>query len=117
MYIDGIYMGRGRQYRSPFLDLERVEILRGPQGILFGKNTIAGAINITTKSPEIGGEVEGFASVRYEPEANTREFSGGVSLPLGQSFAVRIAGKLAKSDGYIKADGKLTPEGFDLMFK
>jgi len=101
MYIDGIYMGRGRQFRAPFLDVERVEILRGPQGILFGRNTIAGAINITTRSPEVGGETEGFVSAKYEPEYDTRVFTGAVSVPLGERFAMRVAGKLAKSDGFI----------------
>ena len=51
LFIDEIYGGRGCQFRSPFLDLARVEVLRGPQGSLFGKNTIAGAINITTARP------------------------------------------------------------------
>ena len=51
MFVDGIYGGRGRQFRAPFLDLERLEVLRGPQGVLLGKNTIAGAVNVTTKRP------------------------------------------------------------------
>ena len=47
-YVDGVYFGRAQQWRSPFLDVERVEVLRGPQSILFGKNSVAGALNITT---------------------------------------------------------------------
>ena len=53
MYVDGIYMGRGRQYRNAFLDLERVEILRGPQGTLFGRNTVAGAVSIIFMIPAL----------------------------------------------------------------
>jgi len=51
MFVDGIYAGRDRQFRAPFLDVAAVEVLRGPQGTLFGKNTIAGAINLTTAKP------------------------------------------------------------------
>ena len=50
-FIDGVYYGRGRSARGRFLDIERVEVLKGPQSTLFGKNTIAGAINITTARP------------------------------------------------------------------
>ena len=50
-YIDGVYFGRAQQWRAPFLDIERVEVLRGPQSILFGKNSVAGALNITTAKP------------------------------------------------------------------
>ena len=51
MFIDGIYAGRGQQFQSPFLDIALVEVLKGPQGTLFGKNTIAGAVNISTAKP------------------------------------------------------------------
>lgn len=59
MFIDGIYAGRSQQFRTPFLYVRMVEVLRGPQGTLFGKNTIAGAINIRTERPsdEFEGEV------------------------------------------------------------
>ncbi len=50
-YMDGIYRGRGHQSRMPFLDLERVEVLRGPQPILFGKNAVAGAVNLVGAKP------------------------------------------------------------------
>jgi len=50
-YVDGVYRGRPQQTRAPFLDLERVEVLRGPQSILFGKNSVGGALNITTARP------------------------------------------------------------------
>ena len=51
MYVDGVYQLRSRQFTASLVDLQRVEVLRGPQGILFGKNTIAGAIKVETASP------------------------------------------------------------------
>lgn len=102
MYIDGIYNGRGRQYRSPFLDIERVEILRGPQGILFGKNTIAGAISVTSKEPKIGEDYNGFAEVTYEPEYENIEVKGAFGGSLGENLAGRVAAKYRQSDGYVE---------------
>ncbi|HXV40683.1 MAG TPA: TonB-dependent receptor plug domain-containing protein, partial [Steroidobacteraceae bacterium] len=64
-YVDGVYRGRPQQTRAPFLDLERVEVLRGPQSILFGKNSVAGALNITTARPT--EEFEAMVSALYEP--------------------------------------------------
>ena len=63
-YIDGVHYGRAQQWRSPFLDLERVEVLRGPQSILFGKNSVAGAVNITTAKPT--DEFEGSILISIE---------------------------------------------------
>ena len=54
-FVDGVYLGRMRQIRLGFFDLEQVEVLRGPQSVLFGKNTLAGAVNIRSASPEVGG--------------------------------------------------------------
>jgi len=66
MYFDGISYGRGQLTRAPFLDLARVEVLRGPQNILYGKNSIAGALSLISARP--GQEQEGMISGLYEPD-------------------------------------------------
>ncbi len=100
MYIDGIYMGRGHQYRTGFLDIERVEILRGPQGTLFGRNTVAGAVNITTASPTPGDETSGEFAVSAE-ENGGYVAEGFLSGSLSDTFAARLAAKYRETDGYI----------------
>ena len=101
MYIDGVYMGRGRQYRSPFVDIERVEVLRGPQGTLFGKNTVAGAINVTTASPDAGEDFNGSIAISAE-ENGGKIAEGYVSGAVTDTFALRFGGKLRETDGYMK---------------
>ena len=59
VYVDGIHYGKSRHVRTGLFDLGQVEVLRGPQGILFGKNTLAGAINVTSASANIGDEMSG----------------------------------------------------------
>lgn len=65
-YVDGVYYGRAQLARAPFMDLDRVEVLRGPQSILFGKNSIAGAISMHTARPS--EEFEGSITALYEPD-------------------------------------------------
>lgn len=91
MYVDGVYYGRAQLARAPFLDLERVEVLRGPQNILLGKNSIAGAINISTASPT--EETEFYVQGTYEPDLNEQVIdfmaSGAVSDNLNARFSMR----------------------------
>jgi len=101
MYIDGVYSGRGQLAAVPFtMDLERVEILKGPQGTLFGKNTIAGAINITTAKPT--DEFEGMASVLYEPDHGEQIYDMVLSGPLSDDLAGRVAVRYEGMDGWWK---------------
>lgn len=100
MYIDGIYMGRGRQYRSPFMDIERVEVLRGPQGTLFGKNTVAGAVSVITASPGFDESLNG--NVMLSVESNEGYIGEGVvSGAVTDNFALRGAFKYRESEGYM----------------
>lgn len=65
-YIDGIYYGRQQLLRAPFLDLERVEVLKGPQSILFGKNSVAGAMSMITAEPS--QYFEAHVGLQYQPK-------------------------------------------------
>jgi iron complex outermembrane recepter protein len=87
-FVDGIYRGRGVQARFSFLDVAMVEVLRGPQPTLFGKNTIAGAVNITTAKPT--EEFESELSAAYNDEFEESEFQGFISGPLTDSLRGRL---------------------------
>jgi len=90
LYVDGIYSGRGALARVPMtLDLQRVEVLKGPQGTLFGKNTIGGAINVTTNKPSFDNE--GMVDALYSPDANQQMYT----LVLNGGLTDKIAGRLA----------------------
>ena len=81
-------------------DIEQVEVLRGPQGTLFGKNTTAGVVNVRTKQPELGVvSAEG----RFQAGSYGRiETRLALNLPLGDQFALRLSGQYQKSDGYYR---------------
>jgi outer membrane receptor protein involved in Fe transport len=105
-FIDGVYFGRGQASRSSFLDVERVEVLKGSQSTLFGKNTIAGAINITTAKP--GDEFEGSIEGMYEPEFDSQNAILTLSGPITDTFGARFVVRAAKTDGWM--DNRLLNE-------
>jgi iron complex outermembrane receptor protein len=99
VYIDGVYAGRPTAFNVPLNDIQQVEVLRGPQGSLFGRNTIAGAINITTRRPgdEVSGEIRASAG-----NFSTYGLQGSVSGPLVDGV---LGGKISaysfQRDGYV----------------
>lgn len=101
VFIDGVYQSRPGAALGDLVDLERLEILRGPQGTLFGRNTSAGALNITTRKPNMSS-LEGFANVTYG-NYNLMNIQAGISGPLSQTVGARITGAWRKRDGYLKS--------------
>src|SRR5690554_1852405 len=97
-FVDGIHFGRTPLARAPLLDIERIEVLRGPQSILLGKNSTAGAISITTAQPT--EEFEARITALYEPEYGKKDTRVIISGPLSQSIAGRLAIMDSSSDGY-----------------
>ncbi|AFV00681.1 TonB-dependent receptor [Simiduia agarivorans] len=97
-YVDGIYYGRAQLARAPFMDLERVEVLRGPQSILFGKNSIAGAISMVTAKPT--DEFEGQVTALYEPSHGEKDLRVVLSGPLTDSLSGRLSLLGREIDGY-----------------
>ena len=102
VYQDEVFLARGYSVLGDMLDIERVEVLRGPQGTLFGRNTIGGAIQVFTVRPEIGGGYDGHATLTTG-NLNLYEGKFGATLPLGDQAAMRVAGKIAKRDGFTKS--------------
>ncbi|MDY1356040.1 TonB-dependent receptor [Pseudomonas aeruginosa] len=99
IYLDNVYLGRPGMAVFDLLDIEQLELLRGPQGTLFGKNTTAGVLNISTRAPtftaertvEVSGGQDGYFQGR-----------GTVSGPLGETLAGRFSAYRTRDDGYIK---------------
>ncbi len=102
VFIDGVYQSRPGVALGDLVDLERLEILRGPQGTLFGRNTSAGALNISTKRANLS-EFEGFANASYG-NYNFINVQGGVNVPIAQDVAAfRLSGTYRKRDGFLKS--------------
>ena len=98
IFHDGIYMGRHQLSRAPFMDLERVEVLRGPQGILFGKNTIGGAIHVIAAKPT--EEFEGSVSALVGGDGE-QEYTGVISGPITENLRGRLSVRDYQYDGFL----------------
>lgn len=116
LYIDGVYMARSVGNVLDFLDVDRIEILRGPQGTLFGRNTIGGAVAIYSKKPND----EKTASVRVQVGSdNMRYFTVKGNAPLSEGLSANFAASYRKRDGYVTRiyDGVKTGDDDSLAFR
>lgn len=111
IYVDGVYMGRQQSANANFFDAERVEVLKGPQGTLYGANSPAGAIKLETTKPKLDGQVSGKGELTV---GTYRQMDGGIALNFpvkDNSIAARVVLATQNHDGYqtsvssgIKAD-------------
>ncbi|MFV8817515.1 TonB-dependent receptor [Haliea sp. E17] len=99
VFSDNVYISRGRLYNLTFIDVERIEVLRGPQGVLNGKNSIAGAINIHSKEPTAEFEAGVIASYEFENEGYSGE--AYVSGPMTDNLSGRAVVKYQETGGYL----------------
>jgi iron complex outermembrane receptor protein len=100
--VDGEYINRPVALNATLFDLDRVEVLKGPQGTLYGRNATAGAVNIIAKKPTNKKEIDLGASYG---NYNSLKANAAVNLPLGKIAALRLAGMLARHDGYRDGGG------------
>ena len=98
-FVDGIYLGRGQQAWTILSDIERVEVLRGPQGTLFGRNTTGGSINIVSNKPT--KEFDASASVRVG-DYSLYEINGMVNVPLSDTLSSRFVIFREEHDGFME---------------
>lgn len=100
VFNDGAFIPTTTQILASYLDLQRIEVLRGPQGTLYGRNTFAGAINIISNQPDfkgLAGNVEAGLG-----DYNARRVSGAINLPASETFAIRLAAMTDEHDGYVR---------------
>lgn len=110
-FKNNLYQGRNGPVNSSLFDMERVEALRGPQGFLFGRNTIGGALSYHTQKP-ILGQNSGYIELDVGERGHTVT-EGAVNIDVSDKFAIRLAGYISEEDGYV--DNLATPEDDELM--
>ncbi|MDZ4729656.1 MAG: TonB-dependent receptor [Xanthomonadales bacterium] len=102
MFIDGIYMPRGRQYRGPFLDIERVEVVRGPQAVLFGLNSTAGAVSIVNRRTRPGDAFTADLTADYELEYGGPSATVVMGGSPHETLGLRIAAQVTEREGFFE---------------
>ena len=108
IYMDGVYVARPIVGNLGFLDMASAEVLRGPQGTLFGRNTTGGALNLTSNRPS--NEYEGMLKVGFG-NYNYQSIEGMVNAPVSDEAGIRIAGRYGKRDGYFRNNKIGYPQG------
>ncbi len=98
-YIDDIYLSRQNANNLSLFDVERIEVLRGPQGTLFGRNTTGGAINVIMRKPDFN-EVSGYGEIGYG-SYNKKLARASINIPLAPTFAVKLSAYWQNDDGYV----------------
>lgn len=114
-FVDGVYKSRAQQALASFIDVDRVEIQRGPQGTLFGRNTFGGNISIITNAPLLN-KTEGSVSLLGGSFKRAR-LEGMINFPLNDTVAVRLVAAVDRADGYVKNDFNSAADMFDQDLK
>jgi len=99
IFVDGVHFGRPSMIKGAFLDLERVEVLTGPQPVYFGQNATAGAFSLTTKKPSMDAW-EGDLATEYGKN-NRMSVEGAYGGPINETLGVRVAGQWDQTDGHL----------------
>ncbi len=99
VFVDGVYRPRASQQTRAFFDVARLEVLKGPQGTLYGRNTLAGAVNLYSNSPSLDEFETGY--VASYARFNTVRVEGFTNAPLSDTVAVRLAGLFERGDGWV----------------
>jgi outer membrane receptor protein involved in Fe transport len=102
-FVDGIYSGRARASASNFLDLARVEVLKGPQSVYFGNNAIAGVFNIVSRDP--GDTADGYVRLLRNFDFKRSTVEGAYGGPVTDTLAIRVAGSVIRGDGWLLDEG------------
>lgn len=100
LFLDGLFLGKGRLYSGTLFDVERLEVIKGTQSTLLGKNTSLGAISVISRKP--GQELAGNVTVGVELENGGESFDGGIDIPLGDRASVRLSAHYLDEDGWTK---------------
>lgn len=103
VYMDGVYVARSQGQALEVAELERVEVLRGPQGTLYGRNATGGAINFITRKPDL--DTFGFKSQVTLGNYDNRRFKAALNIPVGETFAARLSYANIQQNGFISNPG------------
>lgn len=114
LFLDNMFVGKGRMYSAAFFDIERVEVIKGTQSTLLGKNTSLGALSVVTRKP--GAEFSGEVKAGYELEYGGITLDAGIDAPVSDTLAIRFAGHYVDKDGWVEnlATGNDVPADKDL---